>query len=50
MMRPRFEDPIDTAQDLVDNNITVFDFEGLIWQRRRTLIEFNIREGFIYYH
>ena len=43
-MRPRFEDPIDTAQDLVDNNITVFDFEGLILQRKRALFEFNITE------
>ena len=27
MMRPRFEDPIDTAKDMVDNNITLFEHE-----------------------
>ena len=24
-MRPRFEDPIETAQDLIDRNITIFE-------------------------
>ena len=26
-MRPRFEDPIDTAKDMVDNNITLFELD-----------------------
>ena len=27
MMRPRFEDPIDTAKDMVEKNITLFESE-----------------------
>jgi hypothetical protein len=26
-MRPRFEDPIDTAKDMMDNNITLFELD-----------------------
>ena len=28
MLRPNFEDPFDTAQQLVDNNITLYDVPG----------------------
>ena len=34
MLRPNFEDPLDTAQDLVDNNITLYDVPGAhIWKQ-----------------
>ena len=34
MLRPNFEDPLDTAQDLVDNNITLyFTPGGNIWKQ-----------------
>ena len=34
MLRPNFEDPLNTAQDLVDNNITLFDQPGNgIWKQ-----------------
>ena len=34
MLRPNFEDPFDTAQQLVDNNITLFDSPGShIWKQ-----------------
>ena len=44
MFRPRFEDPIDSALDVVENNITVFEhyywFGGLKW----SLLELNSSE------
>ena len=34
MLRPNFEDPMDTAQQLVDNNITVYVSPGnYIWKQ-----------------
>ena len=34
MLRPNFEDPLDTAQDLVDNNITLYVTPGSeIWKQ-----------------
>ena len=34
MLRPNFEDPMDTAQDLVDNNITLYVSPGShIWKQ-----------------
>ena len=34
MLRPNFEDPLDTAQDLVDNNIYLYDIPGGdIWKQ-----------------
>ena len=34
MLRPNFEDPMDTAQDLVENNITLFTWPtGQVWKQ-----------------
>ena len=44
MFRPRFEDPIDSAKDAVEKNITLFElqyyYEGLKWN----LLNLNITE------
>ena len=34
ILRPNFEDPLDTAEDLVDNNITLYEVPGgYIWKQ-----------------
>ena len=34
MLRPNYEDPLDTAQQIVDNNITIFMYPGTeIWKQ-----------------
>ena len=45
MLKPNFEDPLDTAQDLIDNNITLYDVPGgYIWKQfmaQSTVPEYN---------
>ena len=43
-MRPRFEDPIDTAKDMVDNNIILFDHEYYYSSMKRALLSLDIPE------
>ena len=46
MLKPNFEDPLDTAQQLVDNNITLYVTPGgHIWKQflaKSSLPEYNI--------
>ena len=44
MMRPRFEDPIDTAKDMMDNNITVFEHEYYFSASKQYLLGLDIPE------
>ena len=44
MMRPRFEKPVDTAQDMVDRNITLFEFWYYYPSRKDRLESLNIPE------
>ena len=44
MMRPRFEDPIDTAKDIMDKNITLFIHEYYYRIERKFLLDLDIPE------
>ena len=44
MMRPRFEDPIDTAKDMMDNNITLFGLEYYYPSWKQFLLDLDIPE------
>ena len=44
MMRPRFEDPIDTAKDMMDNNITLFEHQYYYPSRKEFLLNLEIPE------
>ena len=44
MMRPRFEDPIDTAKDMMDNNITLFEHEYYYSSIKQFLLNLDIPE------
>ena len=44
MMRPRFEDPIDTAKDMMDNNITLFEMEYYYPSLKQSLLDLDIPE------
>ena len=44
MMRPRFEDPIDTAKDMMDNNITLFMRQYLYPSNKQFLLKLDIPE------
>ena len=44
MMRPRFEDPIDTAKDMMDNNITLFEDEYYFPSLKQKLLDLDIPE------
>ena len=43
-MRPRFEDPIDTAKDMMDNNITLFELEYYYPLMKQFLLDLDIPE------
>ena len=43
-MRPRFEDPIDTAKDMMDNNITLFEMEYYYSSAKQSLLSLDIPE------
>ena len=44
MMRPRFEDPIDTAKDMMDNNITLFEQQYYYASNKQFLLDLDIPE------
>ena len=44
MMRPRFEDPIDTAKDMMENNITVFEYQYYYSSWKQFLLSLDIPE------
>ena len=44
MMRPRFEDPIDTAKDMMDNNITLFELGYYYPSLKKALLNLDIPE------
>ena len=44
MMRPRFEDPIDTAKDMMENNITVFILDYFYTSNKNFLLSLDIPE------
>ena len=44
MMRPRFEDPIDTAKDMMDNNITLFELYYFYPTLKQSLLDLDIPE------
>ena len=44
MMRPRFEDPIDTAKDMMDNNITLYEHEYYYPSWKQFLLDLDIPE------
>ena len=43
-MRPRFEDPIDTAKDMMDNSITLFEHEYYYSSNKQSLLDLDIPE------
>ena len=43
-MRPRFEDPIDTAKDMMDNNITLFTYQYYYASAKQFLLDLDIPE------
>ena len=44
MMRPRFEDPIDTAKDMMENNITLFTHQYYYPTDKQHLLSLDIPE------
>ena len=44
MFRPRFEDPIDSAQDVVDRNITIYELEYFYQGLKVGLLSLNSSE------
>ena len=40
-MRPRFEDPIDTAKDMMDNNITLFKHQYYYSSEKQALLSID---------
>ena len=44
MMRPRFEDPIDTVKDMMDNNITLFVHQYTYHSNKESLLHLDIPE------
>ena len=44
MMRPRFEDPIDTAKDMMENNITLFMHQYFYTSNKQFLLSLDIPE------
>ena len=44
MKRPQFEDPIDTLKDLVDQNITIFEYDFLFNNLRSVYLSVNTSE------
>ena len=44
MKSPQFEDPINTVKDLVERNITVFQYESALASTKRSYLHYNISE------
>ena len=44
MMRPRYEDPINTAKDMVKNNITLFNHQYYAASQQSRLLYLDIPE------
>ena len=44
MMRQRFEDPIDTAKDMMDNNIKLFEHQYYYPTGKQSLLDLDIPE------
>ena len=44
MMRPRFEDPIDTVKDMMDNNITLFMHQYVYSSWKKVFLSLDIPE------